>query len=482
MVMASRKLHPYFQTHQIEVLTNQPLRNIIHSPKASGRLIKWAIELGEFDVKYKPRMTIKAHALAYFVVECTILNQEVGGQEDTIPQDKEVDKGGKEKDDKEKEYWVLYFDGASKQIQVEQAEYEALIVGLGLAGTLRVKNLKVCGDSKLVISLVKGEFEGRDDTMAKYVRLVRAVMTQFDECHIEHIPREENAKADALSKFASFKIEESSGSVYFRVLKTRSIDVKLVAPIGLGTSWIDPIKTHIQTGWLPNDATEARKLAVRALRYSLIDGILYKRSFVVPYLRCLRPDEGQQPLFPRILGHEAEGVIESVGDGVTALKLGDKVLPLFTGECGECRHYKSSENNLCDLLRINLDRGVMLSDGKPRFSKDGKPIYHFVGTSTFSQYTVVHSGCVAKINPEAPLDKVCVFSCGISAGLYLTERTYPATQDLPLVEKGIAGFAIDFLMDGISAAVSKIVPAPIELVKLLIQNQDKCFSFSEEAK
>ncbi|XP_074353734.1 alcohol dehydrogenase 1-like [Apium graveolens] len=127
--------------------------------------------------------------------------------------------------------------------------------------------------------------------------------------------------------------------------------------------------------------------------------------------------KGQQPLFPRILGHEAEGVIESVGDGVTALKLGDKVLPLFTGECGECRHYKSSENNLCDLLRINLDRGVMLSDGKPRFSKDGKPIYHFVGTSTFSQYTVVHSGCVAKINPEAPLDKVCVFSCGISAGI-----------------------------------------------------------------
>lgn len=109
-------------------------------------------------------------------------------------------------------------------------------------------------------------------------------------------------------------------------------------------------------------------------------------------------------------------VVESIGDGVTALKPGDKVLPLFTGECGECRHCKSTESNLCDLLRINLDRGVMLSDGKPRFSKDGKPIYHFVGTSTFSQYTVVHAGCVAKINSEAPLDKVCVLSCGISTG------------------------------------------------------------------
>ena len=94
--------------------------------------------------------------------------------------------------------------------------------------------------------------------MARFVRLVRAVMTQFDECHVKNIPREENAKANALSKFASSEIEKSSGSIYFRVLKTRSIDVKLVAPIGLGTSWIDPIKAYIQIGWLPNDVTEAR--------------------------------------------------------------------------------------------------------------------------------------------------------------------------------------------------------------------------------
>ncbi|XP_074342349.1 uncharacterized protein LOC141679876 [Apium graveolens] len=177
-----------------------------------------------------------------------------------------------------------------------EAEYEALIVGLGLAGTLRVKNLKVCGDSQLVISQVKGEFEARDETMVKYVRLVRAVMTQFDECYVEHIPREENAKADALSKFASSEIEKSSGSVYFRVLKTRSIYVKLVAPIGLGASWIDSIKAYIQTGWLPNDVTEARKLAMRALRYSLINGILYKRSYMVPYLRCLGPNEARLAL------------------------------------------------------------------------------------------------------------------------------------------------------------------------------------------
>uniref|UniRef100_A0A6N2NAI9 alcohol dehydrogenase n=1 Tax=Salix viminalis TaxID=40686 RepID=A0A6N2NAI9_SALVM len=112
--------------------------------------------------------------------------------------------------------------------------------------------------------------------------------------------------------------------------------------------------------------------------------------------------KGQTPMFPRIFGHEAGGIVESVGEGVTDLEPGDHVLPVFTGECKECRHCKSEESNMCDLLRINTDRGVMLNDGKS------------------SEYTVVHAGCVAKINPAAPLDIVCVLSCGISTGLGAT--------------------------------------------------------------
>ncbi|MCL7032061.1 hypothetical protein MKW94_015659 [Papaver nudicaule] len=126
--------------------------------------------------------------------------------------------------------------------------------------------------------------------------------------------------------------------------------------------------------------------------------------------------KGQTPVFPRIFGHEAGGIVESVGKGVTDFQPGDHVLPVFTGECKECRHCKSEESNMCDLLRINTDRGVMLNDGKSRFSINGKPIYNFVGCSTFSEYTVVHVGCLAKINPKAPLDKVCILSCGVSTG------------------------------------------------------------------
>ncbi|KAL4615075.1 hypothetical protein ACB092_07G098500 [Castanea dentata] len=130
--------------------------------------------------------------------------------------------------------------------------------------------------------------------------------------------------------------------------------------------------------------------------------------------------KGQTPLFPRIFGHEVGGIVERVGEGVTDLKPGDHVLPVFIGECKECRHCKSEESNMCDLLRINTDRGVMLNDGKSRFSINRKPIYHFVGASTFSEYTVLHVGSVAKINPAAPLDKVCVLSCGILTGLGAT--------------------------------------------------------------
>ena len=109
--------------------------------------------------------------------------------------------------------------------------------------------------------------------------------------------------------------------------------------------------------------------------------------------------------FPKLL--LPGSIVESVGEGVTELMPGDHVLPVFTGECKECAHCKSEESNLCDLLRINVDRGVMIGDGQSRFTIDGKPIFHFVGTSTFSEYTVIHVGCLAKINPEAPLDKVC---------------------------------------------------------------------------
>ncbi|XP_074336883.1 uncharacterized protein LOC141674055 [Apium graveolens] len=298
LITASRKLRPYFQAHKIKVLTDQPLRNILHSPKASIRLITWAIELGEFDIKYMPRTSIKAQALVDFMVECTINDQEIRGQEIVTPE------GGKKEKDEEitlKEYWILRFDGASKTkssgaglvLQIpdgfmieytlkldfpttnNEAEYEALIDGLGLPRAVRDKNLKVCGDSKLVVAQVNGEFEAKDDTMAKYLRVVKGILTQFGEWYAERVSREENTTPDALSQFASSEIENYPRSIYFQVLKTPTIHViNLIAPVGMTCCWIDPIKTHLETGWLPNDAQEARKLDFGI--EILIEGLLYK--------------------------------------------------------------------------------------------------------------------------------------------------------------------------------------------------------------
>lgn len=126
-----------------------------------------------------------------------------------------------------------------------------------------------------------------------------------------------------------------------------------------------------------------------------------------------------QRAYPRILGHEASGVVESVGEGVTEVREGDHVVPVFNGECGECVYCKSEKTNLCERFRVNPFKSVMINDGRSRFAtNDGKqPIFHFLNTSTFTEYTVVDSACVVKLPPEAPLTKMTLLSCGVSTGL-----------------------------------------------------------------
>ena len=122
-------------------------------------------------------------------------------------------------------------------------------------------------------------------------------------------------------------------------------------------------------------------------------------------------------VFPAVLGHEGGGVVVEVGEGVTSLKPGDHVIPLYTAECGECKFCKSGKTNLCQAVRATQGKGLM-PDGTTRFSYNGEPIYHYMGTSTFSEYTVVAEISLAKVNPQAPLDKVCLLGCGDTVAVF----------------------------------------------------------------
>ncbi|KAH9482441.1 formate dehydrogenase (NAD+) [Psilocybe cubensis] len=128
------------------------------------------------------------------------------------------------------------------------------------------------------------------------------------------------------------------------------------------------------------------------------------------YTRSGKDPEG---LFPVILGHEGGGIVESVGEGVTNVAVGDHVIPLYTAECRECKFCKSGKTNLCGKVRATQGKGLM-PDNSSRFSINGQPIHHFMGTSTFSQYTVVADVSVVAVNKEAPLEKVCLLGCGIT--------------------------------------------------------------------
>ena len=119
---------------------------------------------------------------------------------------------------------------------------------------------------------------------------------------------------------------------------------------------------------------------------------------------------------PTVLGHEGAGVVEAVGDGVSSVAPGDHVVTLFSPQCRECRHCLDARTNLCLAIREQQNLGY-LPDGTTRLARDGEPIRHFMGTSTFAEYTVMPEIALAKISPDAPLDQACVFACGLSTGL-----------------------------------------------------------------
>ncbi|CAK7316028.1 Alcohol dehydrogenase E chain [Vulpes lagopus] len=163
---------------------------------------------------------------------------------------------------------------------------------------------------------------------------------------------------------------------------------------------------------------------------------------------------------PTILGHEAAGIVESIGEGVTTVKPGDKVIPLFTPQCGKCNVCKHPQGNLCVKNDLSKPRGT-LQDGTIRFTCRGKPIYHFLGTSTFSQYTVVDEFSVAKIDAASPLEKVCLIGCGFSTGYGSAVNIAKVTQGSTCAVFGLGGVGLSVIMGCKAAGAARIIGVDI---------------------
>lgn len=170
--------------------------------------------------------------------------------------------------------------------------------------------------------------------------------------------------------------------------------------------------------------------------------------------------EDPEGVFPCILGHEGGGIVESVGEGVTSVKVGDHVIPLYTPECGECKFCKSGKTNLCQKIRATQGKGLM-PDGATRFSKDGQPIYHYMGTSTFSEYTVLPEISIAKVDPAAPLEEVCLLGCGVTTGIGAVMNTAKVKEGESVAIFGLGGIGLSAVIGARLAKAGRIIAIDI---------------------
>ncbi|WP_281705206.1 S-(hydroxymethyl)glutathione dehydrogenase/class III alcohol dehydrogenase [Aeromonas taiwanensis] len=170
--------------------------------------------------------------------------------------------------------------------------------------------------------------------------------------------------------------------------------------------------------------------------------------------------EDPEGVFPCILGHEGGGIVESIGEGVTSVKVGDHVIPLYTPECGECKFCKSGKTNLCQKIRATQGKGLM-PDGTTRFSKDGQPIYHYMGTSTFSEYTVLPEISIAKVDPAAPLEEVCLLGCGVTTGIGAVMNTAKVKEGESVAIFGLGGIGLSAIIGARLAKAGRIIAIDI---------------------
>ena len=175
-------------------------------------------------------------------------------------------------------------------------------------------------------------------------------------------------------------------------------------------------------------------------------------------------------LFPSVLGHEGAGIVEAVGEGVTSVKPGDHVIPLYTAECGQCKFCRSGKTNLCQAVRATQGQGLM-PDGTSRFSLDGKMLHHYMGCSTFSEYTVLPEVSLAVVSKEAPLDKICLLGCGVTTGIGAVLNTAKVEPGSTVAVFGLGAIGLAVIQGAQMAKASRIIAIDVNPDKFDLARQ-----------
>ncbi|GJW35494.1 reverse transcriptase domain-containing protein [Tanacetum coccineum] len=298
LLSASRRLKRYFQAHTIVVITDQPIKQLLSKSEISGRMLKWKFELEGYDIQYRPRTSIKGQILADFIVE----RPDEESPDELMAEPEELP-----------EPWTLFIDGSScidgsgagliltnpegveftyaKRFRFEATNNEALIGGIRIAEQMGVKNLQANVDSRLIANQVNGSYVAKESGMVQYLKKVKTLASNFKEFSIKQVPRSENKKVDALSKIASTSFAHLSKQVLVEELMEKSIHEREVLSIveEEGQTWMTPIYKYLTKEILPEDKKKAMVVRRKASRYTIINGTLYKKSFLGPWLRCVGP-------------------------------------------------------------------------------------------------------------------------------------------------------------------------------------------------
>jgi ribonuclease HI len=355
VLVASRKLHQYFQAHKVVVVTSFPLRAILYNPNATGNIAKWAAELAEFQLDFQPRHAIKSQVLADFIIEWTPPPCIPGGS-DPAPDPTPAERRGPIFTEP---HWTLFFDGSARQqsagagvvltdpsedqlqyvVRLEfkatnnMAEYEALIFGLSAALSLGVRQLLVKGDSQLIIKQVHGECSCNEPRLVAYLLHVKKLEKDFTTLELQHVPQADNSAVDDLSHRASTRAPMPEGIFERRLLRLAAQPAELGEGGETGTSkpaipvasqnppkvvcalgdsadplvpqsttqsgpdaWISVIWDNLKENILPEDHVSAERIVRLAKRYTMVEGGLYRCGANGILMRCITQEEGRELL------------------------------------------------------------------------------------------------------------------------------------------------------------------------------------------